>query len=67
MVSRTQKITKPKRMVSRSRLSTPATPSHHATMLHPSERRRARSQLVAALDAQAGKVFGKTDPRTTIR
>src|SRR5829696_2468796 len=54
MVIRTQKITKPKRMVSRSRLSTPATPSSHATMLHTSERRSPRDQQVGYVDHEGG-------------
>jgi hypothetical protein len=55
MVIRTQKITRPKRMVSRSRLSTPTTPSRHATMLHASERRRSCSQQqVGYVDHEGG-------------
>src|SRR5215212_12144149 len=54
MVIRTQKITRPKRMVSRSRLSTPATPSSHATMLHLYQRRTARDQQVDYVDHEGG-------------
>src|SRR5215218_7373481 len=41
-------------MVSRSRLSTPATLSSHATMLHTSERRSPRDQQVGYVDHEGG-------------
>src|SRR5215211_1688144 len=55
MVINTQKITMASRMVSRSRLSTPATPSPQALTLPTSERRRSRGhQQVDYVEREGG-------------
>src|SRR5215211_8024512 len=58
MVIRTQKITRPRRMLSRSRLNTPATPSRQGlilpTPLTASQRTRVGHQQVEYVDHEGG-------------